>query len=71
MNHQQPDFLGSVELEPQDPVVAGSVGTWTVRYSVGSAGIDEGGTIKLAKRAARDAGPSVDELVHFHRPELH
>ncbi len=58
------EFLGKAELEPRDPVVAGGVGQWTVRYTVGSAGIDEGGTIKLAKRFASDW-----EKPQFERPE--
>jgi hypothetical protein len=63
MNDQQPDFLGSVSLEPCEPVVAGSVGQWTICYTVGDAGIDEGGTIKLAKRFASDW-----EKPQFDRP---
>ncbi|MAE64511.1 MAG: hypothetical protein CMJ18_09605 [Phycisphaeraceae bacterium] len=47
-------YLGAAELEPRDAIVAGAVGQWTVRYTVGEAGIDEGGTIKLAKRFASD-----------------
>ena len=52
--HMQQQRLGSVRLEPMTPVVAGSTGTWTVRLVVGSYGIDEGGTIKLAHRFASD-----------------
>src|SRR6185295_3575174 len=46
--------LGSVVVEPCTPVVAGSMGTWTITLTVGSAGIDEGGTIKIAQRFASD-----------------
>jgi hypothetical protein len=46
--------LGRVALEPMAPVVAGSVGEWTITLTVGSYGIDEGGTIKLAHRFASD-----------------
>ncbi len=46
--------LGRVTLSPTDPVVAGSNGTWVITYTVGSYGIDEGGTIKLAHRFASD-----------------
>ncbi|MEX0887694.1 MAG: DUF3604 domain-containing protein, partial [Phycisphaeraceae bacterium] len=46
--------LGSVTLTPHGPVVAGSVGQWTLRYTVGSYGVDEGGTLKLAQRFACD-----------------
>lgn len=54
MNSERLKTLGEVELEPVDPVVAGSVGEWTLRYTIGETGIDEGGTIKLAKRFASD-----------------
>jgi len=46
--------LGHVTLEPTLPVVAGSTGEWTITLTVGSYGIDEGGTIKLAHRFASD-----------------
>lgn len=46
--------LGTATLSPDGPVVAGSVGQWTLRYVVGSYGIDEGGTIKIARRFASD-----------------
>ena len=46
--------LGRALLDPPGPVVAGCFGTWTVTVIVGSLGIDEGGTIKLAQRYASD-----------------
>lgn len=46
--------LGTVTLDPPGPVTAGSVGQWTLTYTVGSYGIDEGGTLKLAQRFASD-----------------
>ena len=46
--------LGTVTLEPQQPAVAGRYGQWTIHYTVGRYGIDEGGTIKLAHRFASD-----------------
>ncbi len=46
--------LGTVTLSPDTPVVAGSVGTWTLTLTVGDMGIDEGGTIKLCHRFASD-----------------
>lgn len=46
--------LGHVALDPAIPVVAGSTGQWTLTLTVGSYGIDEGGTIKLAHRFASD-----------------
>jgi peroxiredoxin len=62
----QPSFeqrLGAVTLDPPGPVVAGSTGTWTITLTVGSMGIDEGGTIKVAQRFASDWEPS-----QFDRP---
>ena len=55
--------LGTVRLEPVGPVVAGSCGTWTLTLTVGSYGIDEGGTIKVAQRFASDWQPP-----QFDRP---
>ena len=46
--------LGTVTLEPNGLVVAGEIGQWTLTYTVGSYGIDEGGTIKLSQRFASD-----------------
>jgi hypothetical protein len=55
--------LGTVTLEQAGDVRAGSVGQWTFHYTVGSYGIDEGGTIKLAQRFASDW-----ETPQFDRP---
>jgi hypothetical protein len=55
--------LGAVTIDPPGPVVAGSVGEWTTTLTVGSLGIDEGGTIKVAQRFASDWEPS-----QFDRP---
>lgn len=46
--------LGTVSLDPPGPVVAGSVGQWTLTYTVGSYGLDEGATIKLVQRLVSD-----------------
>ena len=52
MHELSPDLvsqrLGVVSLEPTGPVIAGSLGQWRLVYTVGSYGMDEGGTIKLA-----------------------
>lgn len=55
--------LGTARIEPAGAVTAGSVGTWTLVYTVGAYGIDEGGTIKLAQRFASDW-----EMPQFDRP---
>jgi hypothetical protein len=49
-------FHGWAELSPLDPVVAGSVGTWAVTYHVGRYGIDNGGMIRVVRRAVSDGG---------------
>jgi len=46
--------LGTVTLEPDGAVTAGSVGQWILTYTVGSYGVDDGGTIKLSQRFASD-----------------
>jgi hypothetical protein len=54
--------LGTVTLSPLGPVTAGEMGEWTLTYTVGSYGIDEGGTIKVARRFASDWGrPQFDD----------
>ncbi len=40
--------LGTVKLKPNQAIVAGTVGQWRLVYTVGSYGVDSGGTIKLA-----------------------
>ena len=55
--------LGSVIIEPLAPVIAGTMSQWTVTLTVGAAGIDEGGTIKLCQRFASDGQPP-----QFDRP---
>jgi hypothetical protein len=59
LNHR----LGTVTLDPPGVVVAGSTGQWRLVYTVGSYGIDEGGTLKLAQRFASDW-----EIPQFDRP---
>lgn len=56
--------LGQVTLDPAGPVEAGSMGQWTITLTVGSYGIDEGGTIKLSQRFAADW-----EIPQFDRPQ--
>ena len=54
MEKQTEDRLGYVTLDPPGPVVAGSTGQWTLTYTAGSYGVDEGGTIMLVQRTACD-----------------
>ena len=55
--------LGTVRLDPTVPVIAGSVGQWTITYTVGSYGVDEHGTLKLVQRLVSDW-----EKPQFSRP---
>ena len=57
MKQQWRERLGTVTLEPCAPVVAGSYQQWILTLTVGSYGIDEGGTIKIAQRLACDMQP--------------
>ena len=49
-------LYGSATLSPAGPIAAGSWGTWRLRYSAGSYGIDENGTLLVAWRFATDWG---------------
>ncbi len=54
--------FGWAELEPMDPVVAGSWGTWRLIYHVGEYGMDDGGTLMVSWRFATDWGrPQFDD----------
>lgn len=46
--------LGTATVEPGGSTVAGSIGEWKLTFTVGSLGVDEGGTVKLAWRFASD-----------------
>ena len=50
------EWFGCASVSPSDPVVAGSYGTWVVRYVVGKYGVDDGGAIKVAYKMASDWG---------------
>ncbi len=51
-----PRMCGTCKLDPTDAVVAGSYGTWTLTYTAGEWGIDDGGTILILWRFATDWG---------------
>ncbi|MBT3345477.1 MAG: DUF3604 domain-containing protein [Gemmatimonadetes bacterium] len=62
MARDEREMVGWVELTPQDPVVAGSTGSFQLTYHVGEYGIDDGGTIKISVRFASDWGkPQFDD----------
>ncbi len=46
--------LGTAHLSPDGPVVAGSMMQWTLTYTAGSYGVDEGGLLMLVQRIAAD-----------------
>jgi hypothetical protein len=50
------EHLGWAELEPREPVMAGSLGTWRITYHAGAYGLDDGGAILIARRFASDWG---------------
>jgi len=49
-------WYGTARLDPETPVEAGSYGTWTLTYTVGRYGVDNGGRLKVAMRLASDWG---------------
>ena len=51
-----PRFIGHAWITPDGPVVAGSLGTWTITYEVGAYGYDERARVKIASRFASDWG---------------
>lgn len=58
-----PGDLGSATLSPDTPVVAGTVGTWTLSFTIGKHGIDDGGSIIVTRRDVSDW-----ELPQFDKP---
>lgn len=54
-SHQRgPEAYGSATIAPSDPVVTGTYHTWTVTYTVGKLGMDDGSTLKLAYSQTSD-----------------
>ncbi len=57
MGEEQIESLyGRAALSPAGPITAGSWGSWQLRYTAGSYGIDENGTLLVAWRFASDWG---------------
>ena len=46
--------LGRVELTPHETITAGQMMEWTLTYTAGSYGVDEGGMLMLVQRIAAD-----------------
>ncbi|HXI16140.1 MAG TPA: DUF3604 domain-containing protein [Chloroflexota bacterium] len=47
---------GRATLAPVQPVIAGAFGTWTVTYTAGRYGIDDGGALRIAFHQTSDVG---------------
>ena len=59
MNQQR---LGTARVTPDGTFAAGSTGTWSVCHTVGDYGIDDGGSIAIARRAMCDSVlPQLDD----------
>lgn len=58
------DDLGTAVLDPAIPVIAGSVGEWRLTMTVGKHGLDDGGSIIVARRDVCDW-----EWPQFDRPK--
>jgi hypothetical protein len=56
-------WLGWAEIDPKKEVIAGSMGSWTIRYHTGKRGIDDGGSIRITRRSISDL-----EEPQFHEP---
>ncbi|MBI1733905.1 MAG: DUF3604 domain-containing protein [Candidatus Rokubacteria bacterium] len=52
-----PEFIGRASIAPDEAVVAGHTGTWTITYEVGAYGYDERARVKIATRFASDWAP--------------
>ena len=48
---------GTVSFEPGNDVVAGTFTTWTITYTVGEIGMDDGSRLKIAVNQSSDWGP--------------
>ena len=52
--------IGSASIEPLDPVVAGTFGTWTIRHVAGDFGLDDSGHLRITER----------QVGHWERPQF-
>lgn len=68
----QTTWLGMASVSPPGPVIAGSFGTWEIRFTVGRYGIDNTGAVKIAIRSVTDWGqpqladPQAENHVRVH-----
>ena len=55
-------MLGWAEISPKTDVVTGSMVKWNLVYHVGKYGIDDGGSIRIARRSVSDEeNPQFDD----------
>jgi hypothetical protein len=58
----RPEHMGSIELSPPGPFVAGSYAELTLIYTAGTFGIDDTGMVKISWRSTSDMGkPQFDK----------
>lgn len=58
------EWLGWAEIEPQESVKAGSMCSWKLTYHVGKLGIDDGGSVRIARRSVSDM-----QIPQFDKPK--
>jgi hypothetical protein len=64
--YSREEWLGTATIMPVEPMPAGEYGTWTIHYSVGVAGIDDGGRVRIAFRSVCDWG--TPQFAHPSQP---
>ncbi len=65
-------WYGRASLTPDGPITAGEIGCWTITYTVGRYGVDNGGRVKVAMRLASDwATPQMDAPGEAHYLSVH
>ena len=56
------EYMGTISLSPDKDVIAGEFSTWTITFTAGEYGIDDGGTLVVAWKSVSDwDSPQFDE----------
>ena len=56
------EYMGTIALSPDTDVTAGEFSTWTITFTAGEYGIDDGGTMVIAWKSVSDwDSPQFDE----------
>ena len=64
--------FGTASLEPAGNTIAGAIGTWRLRYTVGASGIAVGGAIRIFTESDTDWGiPQLTEPTHAEYMTVH